>query len=277
MATNESSIFASTFTDTTTEQLTLSNSNKRYHCSPRTIITLAGATESMLSSHYQLHQSTMPQISRRHHQSTMPQQAPKHHQPIKPQVPRHTQYQRMTAAAAMTAAMNVDNTKPYFPSMRILPASSRPIRITKRPHLCSNYYENSTDLAGGEQRQQQQHYRHQLQGSKEQDDDLSATSRELQLFYDEATWRMYHLIQASRLEKQEAAAAAAAAAASEDVVTSSSAACNQYEDDGMCFVGLPPQRSGRTLEIPIVSPDDQDDDDDDETGDSEGVFELDDL
>lgn len=81
--------------------------------------------------------------------------------------------------------------QPRFTQAPMLPAMlasspTRPIRITRRKPL-----------------ELQPRYATQLEG----EDALSASPTELKLMYDEATWRMYHLIQTARMEKQAAKAA----------------------------------------------------------------------
>lgn len=151
---------------------------------------------------------------------------------------------------------------PYFPSLKISPASSRPIRIARRKEAYASDQGNARLVP--EQQQQE-----------ENTDHLSASPGELRHFYDDATWRMYHLIQSSRLEKQESAAAALAN--SKTGVSSSDAAGG----DGMNFVGRPPRSflaassSASGDQVPIVAPDY---DESHQAGDeSEGVFELDDF
>lgn len=74
--------------------------------------------------------------------------------------------------------------RPFLPSIGGGTTKSSPIRITRRKQLQPRYAPRA---------------------HRPEDDDahLSASPTELQHFYDEATWRMYHLIQAARSEKQQ--------------------------------------------------------------------------
>lgn len=151
---------------------------------------------------------------------------------------------------------------PYFPSLQISPPLSRPIRIARRKQAYSTTDHRPQDAG--------------LVQDNTNTDHLSASPGELQHFYDEATWRMYHLIQASRLEKQEAAAAAAARLLA-SAPKNGGDGMDFVSKDDFSFVGLPPRstlgHSNYDNQIPIVAPDY----DDDQDGESEGVFELDDL
>ena len=97
---------------------------------------------------------------------------------------------------------------PYLPSMRISPtASSRPIRITRRKPAYLNPYpkanENLKNLKPSLAAVTGQQPPNVVAATEDFDEHLSASPRELKLFYDERTWHMYHLIQTSRLEKEE--------------------------------------------------------------------------
>jgi hypothetical protein len=70
------------------------------------------------------------------------------------------------------------------------------------------------------------------------DEDLSASPRELKSFYDQATWRMYHLIQEARVQQQEQRAAGIGA--STTATTSASGAEVSADEDlleGMEYFG----------------------------------------
>ena len=163
--------------------------------------------------------------------------------------------------------------RPYFPSMKISPASSRPIRITRRKEAYASDHGN-TRLVSGQYQQQEGNTEH-----------LSASPGELRHFYDDATWRMYHLIQSSRLEKQESAEAALAnsktGVSSSTAPTAGGDGMDYLRKDDFSFVGRPPRStlaaslSTNGRQVPIVAPDY---DDSRQAGDeSEGVFELDDF
>jgi hypothetical protein len=136
--------------------------------------------------------------------------------------------------------------KPFLPTIGGGTTKSSPIQITRRKQLQPRYVPRA---------------------HRPEDDDahLSASPTELQHFYDEATWRMYHLIQAARSEKQQQSKNDAALATDD----------SSY---GAFFSALPLRAPASLLPCAgrsAVMPDDDlmvtnaDDDD--------GVFELDDF
>lgn len=142
---------------------------------------------------------------------------------------------------------------PLLPNMPAMGEPSRPIRITRRKPV-----EVSP-----------------RQAAQPTEDLLSASPSELKLMYDEATWRMYHLIQTARMEKQ---------AAKTPVATESSSAEQQWPNDQFLYddsffrmqshhANTPPPTAMGMRPV-VVSP--EDDLDVEEDGE-EGVFELEDL
>lgn len=132
---------------------------------------------------------------------------------------------------------------PMMPAIKQSP--TQPIRITRRksidlqPRYAANSANTSEDL-------------------------LNASSSELKLMYDEATWRMYNLIQSARMEKQVAKAAPAPLAGSTDTDF-------LYDDSFFLHPNTPPPKG--MMGLPVVSPEDESEGEELE----ECVFELDDM
>lgn len=158
----------------------------------------------------------------------------------------------MTQADASTAMMlsakkdEILRQKPFLPSTSALHMSpSRPIRIARRkPSYLQPRYANPNH-----------------------EDGLSASPSELTLMYDEATWRMYHLIQTARLEKQAAKAAAGVPALITEE-TSYRPTKAYYQDEGFFLEPNTPPTSS----LPVVEDDSHYAQDHEEC-----LFELDDL
>ncbi|CAB9520380.1 expressed unknown protein [Seminavis robusta] len=134
-------------------------------------------------------------------------------------------------------------TKPYFPTTLPTAPSSRPIRITRRKQLQPRYHAAPKDT--------------------DPDAHLSASPTELQHYYDEASWRMYNLIQTARSEKQRAKAAMV------NVTNDGMPAMNTRDNHHTFFTALPQHRN---LSMPAPEEDLTT-----AVENEEGVFELDDL
>lgn len=137
---------------------------------------------------------------------------------------------------------------PMMPNMQQLSAPSRPIRISRRK-----------PMQGGAQPHQAAH-------AQQGEDLLSASPTELKMMYDEATWRMYHLIQSARMDKQTTKAATAPQVVYDDSFFALESSASRHTNAPPTHMNFAPA---------VVSPDE--DYSQDEEGDNECVFELDDL